>query len=98
MQLLEDDDLLNDPDYLEEKAKMKEADQNDITNGAETQAVIADVLDKKKQKGIFSKKINQYNKPIIVSILGCLFAAILGCSNSVFGALMIKGIFTMLFL
>jgi len=36
MQLLEDDDLLNDPDYLEEKAKMKEADQNDITNGAET--------------------------------------------------------------
>ena len=90
--------MLNDPDYLYEKAKMKEADENDKANGAKTEAVIADLLDKKKQKGIFSKKINQYNKPILLSLLGCLFAAILGCCNSVFGALMIKGIFTMLFL
>ena len=90
--------MLNDPDYLYEKAKMKEADENDKANGAKTEAVIADLLDKKKQKGIFSKKINQYNKPILLSLLGCLFAAIVGCCNPVFGALMIKGIFTMLFI
>jgi uncharacterized oligopeptide transporter (OPT) family protein len=30
--------------------------------------------------------------------MGCLFAAIIGCSNPVFGALMIKAIFVMLFL
>ena len=98
MELLDDEELLNDPDYLYEKAKMREADEKDKIKDAKTEAIIADVYDKKKQKSIFSKKLNQYNKPIILSLMGCLFAAIIGCCNPVFGALMIKAIFVMLFL
>jgi hypothetical protein len=98
MELLIDEDMLNDPEYLYEKTRMKEADENDKIREAKTEAVIADVFDKKKQKSIFSKKLNQYNKPIILSLLGCLFAAIVGCCNPVFGGLMIKAIFVMLFL
>jgi len=90
--------LIKDPDYLFEKAKMKEADEKDKVRDSKTETVVADVFDKKKQKSIFSKKINQYNKPIILSLLGCLFAAIVGCANPVFGGLMIKAIFVMLFL
>ena len=48
MELLDDEELLNDPDYLYEKAKMREADEKDKIKDAKTEAIIADVYDKKK--------------------------------------------------
>ena len=96
--MLDDEELLNNPDYLLEKEKTKEADEQDKAREAKAELSISEVFDKKKQTGLFRKKLNQYNKPVILSIVGCIFCALVGLANPIFGALMIKGIFTMLFL
>jgi ATP-binding cassette, subfamily B (MDR/TAP), member 1 len=77
---------------------MIEADKQDKIKDDKTKESLTEVKDPKKQGALFRKKINQYNKPIIASIMGVLFSAAAGLANPVFGAIMIKCIFSMLLL
>jgi ABC-type multidrug transport system fused ATPase/permease subunit len=55
------------------------------------------VNDPKKQAGLFRSKIGQYDSPKILSYLGILFSGIKGAVMPVFGAVMMKATFAMLF-
>jgi len=81
-----------------EKQKMKEAEELDKVKDEKVAAALADIKDSKKQAGVFKKKIGEYNKPLFLSLMGVLCSAIIGCQNPIFGALLIKCIFTMLML
>lgn len=88
----------NDPEVLLAKEKMKEAEALDKAHDDRVQAAIAAINDPKKQKGIFKDKIKDYNKPIILSVIGVLTAACIGLLNPVMGALMMKATYAMLYI
>jgi ABC-type multidrug transport system fused ATPase/permease subunit len=76
--------------------KMKDAEEIDKTNDERVTQALADIEDTKKQGGLFKKKIGQYNKPMILSILGVIICFALGLIYPVFGSVMIKAIWSML--
>jgi len=77
---------------------MKEAQDLDKTNDEKIKAATDPVKDPKKQKTVFKKKIMAYNKPCILSVVGTFMAACIGLLNPVFGALMMKCTFGMLYI
>jgi ATP-binding cassette subfamily B (MDR/TAP) protein 1 len=75
---------------------MKEADEKDTLKEAANKATLENLIDPKKQNGIFKKKINEHNKPVINIIIGTFLSLCIGCVYPIFGAFMIKCIFTLL--
>jgi len=95
---LELEEHLDDPDYLLAKQKMKEAQELDTAYDNKVKAATDPVMDPKLQKNVFKKKIMAYNKPCILSVIGSLMAACIGLLNPIFGALMMKCTFGMLYM
>ena len=87
-----------DEDLILEKQKMKEAEELDKAKDEQVAASTASIRDSKKQGDVFKKKVGEYNKPMILSVFGMLMCIIIGCQNPIFGALLIKCIFSMLWL
>ena len=87
-----------DEDLILEKQKMKEAEELDKAKDEQVAASTASIRDSKKQGDVFKKKVGEYNKPMILSVLGMFMCIIIGCQNPIFGALLIKCIFSMLWL
>jgi ATP-binding cassette subfamily B (MDR/TAP) protein 1 len=85
-----------DPEVKLAKQKMKEAEELDQKHDEMVKTALADINDAKKQGDLFKKKINEYNKPVIYSALGVLLSCMLGLVNPVFGAVLIKCVFSML--
>lgn len=75
---------------------MKEAEEIDNEKEKNLKKILDEVFDPKKQNQIFKKKIGEYNKPLIFSIIACFFCMLIGAVMPVFGAIMIKSIFAML--
>lgn len=75
---------------------MKDADEQDALKEAGNKAIMENLIDPKKQSDIFKKKINQHNRPVINIIIGTFLSLCIGCVYPIFGAFMIKCIFSLL--
>ena len=74
---------------------LKKADELKAVKDKELEEKFKDINDKKKQMGVFRKKLWQYNHPKVLVIIGFISACIMGLLQPLTGTFFVKCVMTM---
>ena len=74
---------------------LAKADEIKAEKDKELEERFAEINDKKKQMGVFRKKLWEYNNPKILVVLGFFCACIMGLLQPLCGTFFVKIVFTM---